>query len=770
MRDCRRPAFWLIGILLLAGCSAPQLRQADQLARDRQWDQAVAAYREAAKKDPFNDKIQVALANAKQEAAAEHCLKGHGALTESRLSEALGEFKMAVSLDPSRSEYHLAVRDVLRLQDARVFLQEGNRFRNLGRLDEAAAAYERALALEPSLSPALEGIADIERHQRREQNRGSKEQPITLRFQNAKVKEVLEVLARTSDLNVVFDKEVRDDPVTVFIKEMGFEDALKLILNTNGLDAQRVGADTLLVIPNTQPKHIQYQDQMIRTFYLSNAKAKEAVNLVKTMLDSKRVYVDEKVNAIVIRDEPDKVQLAERMITSLDRRDPEVELDLEVLEVNRTNSLRYGINFAKQAGAGIIPSGGTGGISTAPTTFTYQQLTSIGPQGYLFTLPASLLLDFFKQQSDAKTLAAPKLRVLNNKPATIVVGDKQPILLSTTNVLPGQAATGAVPTTSTVTSIEFKDTGVKLTVEPTMHLTDELTLKLKVEVTSLGDQVTLQASPEIKQFKFGTRSAETVLMLRDGETVILGGLIQDQERKTRSTLPILGDIPYIGRLFDTVSVDVVSTEVVLTITPHIVRELSLPGIEEQVYWSGTEQHYAAKQLFAPRAVPIATSALAFPHHGETSVPSADPIIPVGESGPSQGQPVPEGARFNTQVSGFALHPAELATAPDREFMIQLLQPIDARAGVASATVSYDPAAVELLHADPADSTVAIRQMPGSLAVTLPTLPATTTRKPVAHLSFRAKALGDTPVTLENQTDGSLPGSGDGKSVSIIHIR
>src|SRR6185503_18944445 len=199
----------------------------------------------------------------------------------------------------------------------------------------------------------------------------------------------------------------------------------------------------------------------------------------------------------------------------IDRKDPEVQLDVEVLEVDRAKSLKYGVNFAKQAAAGIFPDASKGSFSTSATLFTLQQLAELGSGSYLFAIPGSILLDFFKNETDAKTLASPKLRVLNNKQASINVGDKQPILLSTTNVLPGQAATGAVPTTSTVTSIEFKDTGVKLTVEPVINLLDEVTMKLKIEVTRLGDQVTLQASPEIKQFKFGTRSAETTLSLKD---------------------------------------------------------------------------------------------------------------------------------------------------------------------------------------------------------------------------------------------------------------
>src|SRR5437867_12391860 len=163
--------------------------------------------------------------------------------------------------------------------------------------------------------------------------------------------------------------------------------------------------------------------------------------------------------------------------------------------------MTYGVNVPKQAGLGLVPPGFTGTLAADPQQFTYRQLTSLGPDSYLFRLPTSVLLDFFKQVNDTKTLASPKVRVVNNKKAEINIGNKQPILLSTTNVLPGQAATGAVPTTSTVTSIEFKDTGIKLTVEPTIHLVDELTLKLKIEVTRLGDLVTLQSNPLIQQFR-----------------------------------------------------------------------------------------------------------------------------------------------------------------------------------------------------------------------------------------------------------------------------
>jgi general secretion pathway protein D len=188
--------------------------------------------------------------------------------------------------------------------------------------------------------------------------------------------------------------------------------------------------------------------------------------------------------------------------------------------------------------------------------------------------------------------------VVNNKKAEINIGDKQPILLSTTNVLPGQAATGAVPTTSTVTSIEFRDTGVKLTVEPTIRLVNDLALKMKIEVITLGDQVVLQANPPITQFKFGNRSAETMLNIKDGETIVLGGLIQEQDQKTKVTIPWIGDLPVIGDWISSFKTQRVTTEVILTITPHIIHSMTQPSRGTQVFWSGTESTYATTPVFS----------------------------------------------------------------------------------------------------------------------------------------------------------------------------
>jgi general secretion pathway protein D len=246
-----------------------------------------------------------------------------------------------------------------------------------------------------------------------------------------------------------------------------------------------------------------------------------------------------------------------------------------------------------------------------------------------------VLLDFFKQESDAKTLAAPKVRVMNNKKAEINIGDKQPILLSTTNVLPGQAATGAVPTTSTVTSIEFRDTGVKLTVEPSIRLGNELSLKMKVEVIRVGDQVTLQASPPIQQFRFGNRSAETTLNMRDGETIVLGGLIQEEDRRTRVTMPWIGDLPLIGNWLSSFKTERITTEVILTITPRITQPMLPSGPSNQAFWSGTESTYATSPMFSSSARKVSTSIGNGLGGGSSTSPNGAATKGADETGPGR---------------------------------------------------------------------------------------------------------------------------------------
>lgn len=686
----------LIVSALLAGCAsfyAPDTTLGDQFMQEGRWEEAVEAYQTALKDDPFNPTIKAKLTAAKGRVAATYQERGRAALKERNLPQAIEAFKRAVSLEPPNADHQTALAQALRYKEAQDRLAVGQKMLKSGRLDDATEAFERALELDPDLKAAQDGLVQlVEKQKSPPQPLTGSRQPVTLKFQNARTKEVFEVLARSGGINVLFDKDMKDDPITIFVKDAPFEDALNLILTTQNLFIRRLAGDTILVIPKTKQKLDQYQDLLIRTFYLSTAKAKEVVNLLRTMLETKRLYVNEELNAIVIRDSPDKVRLAERIIQANDRKPGEVMFDIEVLEVDKTKTDKFGANIAKQIGGAILPPGATAFPAPSTTTlYTFQQLTSIGTGSYLFTLPASVLLDFLRTESDAKTLANPKIRVVNNKQAKVNIGDKVPILLSTTSTIPGTVP-GTVPAQSTVTSIEFKDTGVKLTVEPNIHLNYDVTLKMQIEVTRLGDLVILQNNPLVQQFKFGTRTAETSLSLRDGESVVIGGLIQDEDRTTIQKVRGLGDIPVLGEIFKSTTRDVVTTDVILTITPHIVRALEPPVPDDQAFWSGTEEIYALKQLF-PDSGGGKTMTDASP--AKPSLASTTPTAPPAAIPP--GPPASQAPR-QPAAAVLSLLPPDRVIQVGQDITLDVLVSSveDLTAGV--MTVTYDPKVLEFRQA------------------------------------------------------------------------
>ena len=734
--------FWVVGMACwLTGCASigPDRTPADLLMEEGKWEEAVAAYQERLKDDPFNAALQAKLSLAKSRASAVYVERGRTLLKERKIAAALEFFKQALILEPTRPEYHAMMAEALRLKSAEDNFSAGQKLLKAGRLEEAAEALEQALQLDPGLTAAQEALVQVAERQRAARSvpmaPGASRQPITLKFQNARTKEVFEVLSRSAGINFLFDKDLKDDPITVFVKDTTFEEALNLILRTQNLFMRRVAADTILIIPKTKQKLDQYQDLLIRTFYLSTGKAKDLVNLLRTMLESKRVYVNEDLNAIVIRDSPDKVKLAERIIYANDRKPGEVLFEIEVLEVDKTRSEQFGVSFAKQAGGAVVPPGVTTFPGPNLNTFTYQQLTSIGTGSYLFSIPSSIVIDFLKTESNAKTLANPKLRVVNNKIAKINIGDKVPILLSTTNTIPGTLP-GTIPTQSTITSIEFKDVGVKLSVEPVIHLNYQVSIKLQIEVTRLGDLVTLQDNPLIRQFRFGTRTAETTLTLKDGESVVLGGLIQDEDRTTETKVPGFGDIPVLGNVFKSTSRDRVRTDVILTITPRIIRGLEMPAVDEQAFWSGTEETYAVKPLFSETGF---TDGSVFPvppptSGGAGSAPTAVGLTPSEPSGSVAPRP-----------STLAVRPADGTVAVGQQANVDLLVS-DAEGLVESTlTVTYDPKVLEFRQAQEGEFLK---------------------RDGIATMSVEANPVAGTVIVQMKRADGTHGVSGSGTLATL----
>jgi general secretion pathway protein D len=765
---------WLVGLSLVTGCAlfvSPDAKRGDQHLASGNYEEALLAYKQALKEDPFDPALQSKYTLVRERAAAVYGERGRAFLKERQLDQAVDEFKRALAIEPANTEYQTGMAEALRLKEARGQYREAERLAQMGRTDEAMEGYARATELDPTFKAPLESISKLTEEQQAIIRDDRLKQPVTLKFRNAGIKEVLEGVAKVGGLTLIFDKDVRNDPISIAVQDTPFEDALQLILNSNSLFSRNVSPGVLIISPNTKQKQEQYQDLMIRTFYLSNVKAKDMLTLLKTMLDSKRMHANEQLNTIVIRDQPEKIQMAEKIILANDRQDSEVLFDVEVLEVDRTVDQTYGLTYPKQVAGAVVPPGPAGLIAgTLAQQFTFRQLTDLGPDNYIFKLPTNVQLDFFKQITDAKTLAAPKIRVVNNKKAEINIGDKQPILLSTTNVLPGQAATGAVPTTSTVTSIEFRDTGVKLTVEPSIRLGGELGLKMKIEVVRLGDQVILQASPPITQFKFGNRSAETMLSIKDGETIILGGLLQEEDRKTRVTVPWLGDLPLIGSLISSFKTQRVTTEVILTITPHIVQNMTAPSLNTQAFWSGTESTYATTPMFSTPTRKVSMSL------GSGQGGSSVSTTGVATKGTDQANPGRSLTQLATPGPILAIQPDESAVQSGKEVRLAI---VDGRLSATERNVfkvEFDPKILQFKQIGEAELISASDSPPGSNgdqsgSITFKLARPSQRAPRSVNVTFVAKAPGVSPIRVElagPAADGQAASSDIG--TGVVRVR
>ncbi|PPC88760.1 MAG: type II and III secretion system protein [Methylotenera sp.] len=383
-------------------------------------------------------------------------------------------------------------------------------------------------------------------------------QPITLELKNVPIKTLFNLIGKTANLNFTFDAELRDDQQTsLYVRNTSIDEAIEVILTTNQLRKKVLNDNTLLIYPINRSQ--EYEEQFVRSFYLNNLEAKRAMNLIKTVVKSKDVYIDEKLNTLVMRDSAEAIQVAEKLIASQDFADPEVMLEVEVMEINRRNLEEIGIKYPSQVGLGV--QGQSTGALT-PGRLTLAELKSFNSGLGVFTITDPVLaLNLLQQDTDTNLLANPKIRVKNRDKAKIHVGDKIPVLTSVAN------STGFVSQT-----VSYIDVGIKLDVEPTIMLQNQVNIKVGLEVSNVTDQVKTDSG--VLAYTIGSRNANTTLNLNDGETQILAGLFRDDSQNITNKVPGLANLPLIGRLFTNKNNDKRKNEIVLLITPRILHNIS----------------------------------------------------------------------------------------------------------------------------------------------------------------------------------------------------
>ncbi len=448
--------------------------------------------------------------------------------------------------------------------------------------------------------------------------------PVTLEFRNTPLRNVFEVLSRTAGINFVFDREVRPDlTATIFVRDTKIEDVVRFLLVTNQLQQKVFTENTILIYPNLPHKVRDYQELAVKSFYLGNADVKQTLNLIRTVLRTRDVFVDERTNLLVMRDTPEAIRLAEKLIAAQDVVDPEVMLEVEVLEVNRNRLQELGIRWPDQIGYGLLQGGATtttidptgrAVTATTPGTSVASGVIDLHNRSGLttFVLNPLLLLNLKAQDSFANVLANPRIRVKNRDKARIHIGDKLPVVSTTA------AAVGAFVSEN----VTYLDVGLKLEVEPSVHPDDEVEMKVGLEVSSAGAPTTTRGGGTV--YQVNTRNAATTLRLKTGETQMLAGLIQQEERKTAAKVPGLGDLPIVGRLFSSQEDRNNRTEVVLLITPYVVRNVERPGAAVLEFAAGTEGATGGPAVGVPTVVP----------------PPARPVVPTPKPAPAP-KPAPK---------------------------------------------------------------------------------------------------------------------------------
>ena len=566
----------LCGVLALglSGCAVQRVKDdAAAAMQSGHYETALSVLEAGVRRHPDSTVLRSQLLQAREEATTRLIVEAAQSGGARRMEQAQATLARALAIEgPGRRADEL-LQDLRRTQRQTEGLQEAERLHAQGRWDRAMAVIEEALREGPRHAELLalqQRIRLTQRNSALERRRTGliESRPVSLDFRDANLRSVLDVITRHSGVDFVLDREVRSDArVTVLLKNAKVEDAVDLIVSTQQLSKKVLDARTILIYPNTPEKQREHQEQVVRVFQLTSSDAKSAAAFLRSMLRIREPHVDERLNIVAIRESPDVVLLAERLMSVYDTQEPEVMLDLEVLEVRSSRLTDLGLQLPDVIGINPLSGAGSGGLTVDSLRgLSGSQLgVSIG----------GVLLNLKRTVGDFNTLAHPKIRARNREKARVLIGDKVPVVTSTT----GQG--GFVSE-----SINYLDVGLKLDVEPTVFPDDEVAIRVSLEVSSLAREV--RTGTGGLAYQIGTRSASTLLRLRDGETQLLAGLISQDERSSASRVPGLGDLPVAGRLFSSQRDEHQRTELVLAITPRIIKNVRRLTADEAELWVGTE--------------------------------------------------------------------------------------------------------------------------------------------------------------------------------------
>jgi general secretion pathway protein D len=772
---------WLVLALavVMTGCAGAR---AYQQAKDEEavghWDLAVLQYAKALELDPNSSAYKIALARAKLKASQFHFERGKLYRASGRPDLAIVELEQTTALDPTNDyavvELRKANEDQSKLETDR-------------KADSQMEKLKKKVKGQRAVTPMLEPASD---------------RPINLNFPQAKpIKQIYRALADAAGINVVFDPQLKDDNVSIVLSSIQFQRALETLLRQENHFYKIIDEKTILIAADTPQNRKTYEDLVIRTFFLSNADVTEVANALRALLQTTRISVNKAENSITLRDTSDKVAVAERIVEQNDKQVAEVVVDVELLQINETKAQNLGTQFVPRAITGTVPApGGTTNLGAAlgSNQFTWDQLKQIGINSFGFNIP-QIVLTFIKDNTDAELLAKPQLRIAEGQKAQLLIGDKVPIPVTSFNTST-VSGSNVVP----ITSFQYQDIGIKIEVEPRVHHNKEVTLKLMTEVSNINGYAPGSASGGQAQPIIGTRTISSNIRLRDGETNLLAGLYRTDKSNTKNTIPFIGDIPIIGRIFSNVKTDNATTDLVLTLTPHIIRIPDITEEDLEPVYVGTDANISyqgvprvenpnrdqgpfeppaggrnrpAPQQQPPQGNPginlspgSAPTDIFRPAPAPQTPPTPPPGAPVPKQAVPQASAKSESAPADSSAAFVASDPAPqvlldfdpaylaLATGQQQAVLIRATSASGFPGG--TITVHFDPSVAAAVVARPVltdGNGVADARIENDRAViTLPASPDATGTRAVAEITLRGMAAGRAslsfdPVVMEGTT-------------------
>jgi len=668
-----------VAALMLAGCGAALHHREGIKAMERQ-DYVVAVHElsQAAEQEPRDLAYRRDWLRAREAATDKLLAAAAAARVDGKTADAEAHYRSILKFDRENARALAGLESMADVARAAADAVKAREAFKRGELALAAELAARVMKAQPNNAEARAVRRDIDALQAQDMMTSPSlsaiyKKPINLEFRDSSLKFVFDALSRTTGINFIFDRDVKaDQRTTLSLKQTTLDDAIDVILSTSQLDKKILNASSVLIYPSTPAKNKEYQDLMVKAFYLTNVEAKQTASMLRTVLKLKDIFVDDKYNMLVLRENPETIALAGKLVALHDLEEPEVMLEVEVLEINRSRLLNLGVQWTSQFtvaplsdGTSNTGNGGTGSGSSG-AVMKLSDLKALTSAGIGITVP-SATINLTKTDGDTNLLANPRIRVRDREKAKILIGDKVPVVTTTSS---GNFVSE---------NIQYLDVGLKLEVEPDIHLHDEVGLKLSLEVSSLVSAI--KTSNGSQAYQIGTRNFSSALRLKDGETQILGGLISDEDRSSASRIPLVGDLPILGRLFGSQNDQRQKTEIVLSITPHLVRNIQRKDAAAEAFWSGTESNLNSKPLRL-RAV-----------EGAGAQPGAAPAAGAGKAAPEKAARPPSAAAPDAPM---LLWEGPAKAAKGETFTLNLAMTSLEALRAASLQLAFNPAEFEIV--------------------------------------------------------------------------